>query len=102
MFKECKSLEYLDLSNFDTSNVKGMWLMFSGCSKLKEIKGINNFNTSNVKNMSNMFENCESLEYLDLSNFDTSNVEDMDYMFGSCCKLKEIRGINNFKIIKKL
>ena len=24
----------------------------------------------------------------------------MDYMFGSCCKLKEIRGINNFKIKK--
>jgi len=126
MFKECKSLEYLDLSNFDTSNVKGMWLMFSGCSKLKEIKGINNFNTSNVKNMSNMFENCESLEYLDLSNFDTSNVEDMydmfndcksleyldltnfntsnvkymSHMFSGCSQLKEIKGINNFNINK--
>ena len=100
IFDDCKSLEYLDLSNFDTSNVKDMRYMFNCCSKLKEIKGINNFNTSKVKNMRYMFFFCGSLEYLDLSNFDTSNVEDMDYMFGSCCKLKEIRGINNFKIKK--
>jgi len=126
MFFNCISLEYLDLSNFDTSNVENMQEMFECCSKLKEINGINNFNTykvkymshmfncckslkyidlsnfntSNVENMSSMFHLCESLEYLDLSNFNTSNVKDMRWMFSSCYKLKEIKGINNFKIEK--
>ena len=98
MYYVCESLECLDLSNFDTSNVEYMSSMFDGCSKLKEIKGINNFNTSKVKNMKSMFCDCESLEYLDLSNFDISNVEFMDYMFKGCSKLKEIKGINDFKI----
>ena len=31
MFNYCKSLEYLDLSNFDTSNVKNMKYMFHRC-----------------------------------------------------------------------
>ena len=100
MFFGCGSLEYLDLSNFDTSNVKDMRYMFYCCSKLKEIKGINNFNTSKVNNMIFMFYQCSSLEYLDLSSFDTSNVKDMWGMFAFCFKLKEIKGINNFKIKK--
>ena len=126
MFFNCISLEYLDLSNFDTSNVENMQEMFECCSKLKEINGINNFNTykvkymshmfncckslkyidlsnfntSNVEDMCCMFHLCESLEYLDLSNFNTSNVKDMRWMFSSCYKLKEIKGINNFKIEK--
>ena len=126
MFFGCESLEYLDLSNFDTSNVGDMGSMFYGCSKLKEIKSLNNFNTSKVKNMKYMFNRCMSLEYLDLSNFDTSNVGNMEgmffgchlleyldlsnfdtsnvvtiySMFSGCCKLKEIKGIDNFKIKK--
>ena len=44
MFQECRVLENLDLSNFDTSNVTDMGWMFFGCNKLKEIKGIKNFN----------------------------------------------------------
>ena len=33
-------LEYLDLSNFNTSNVTNMGWMFNNCFKLKQIKGI--------------------------------------------------------------
>ena len=33
MFKLCKELEYLDLSNFDTSKVPNMKSMFGGCQK---------------------------------------------------------------------
>ena len=46
MFQQCNELEYLDLSNFDTSKVTDMSFMFSECYKLKEIKGINKFNTN--------------------------------------------------------
>ena len=48
IFSGCKELEYLDLSNFNTSNVTDIFFMFAGCSKLKEIKGINDFNTINM------------------------------------------------------
>ena len=70
--------------------------MFSGCHKLKEIKGINQFNTSKVQHMYAMFQHCKELEYLDLSSFDTYNVTKLDFMFNECIKLKEIKGINNF------
>ena len=52
MFAQCYELEYLDLSNFDTSNVTNMNGMFFKCNKLKEIKGLNKFNTKNVTDIS--------------------------------------------------
>ena len=103
MFQQCNELEYLDLSNLDTSNVEDMAGMFNKCYKLKEIKGINNFDTSKITNMILMFNLCKELEYLDLSNFNTSEVNNMGWMFNECNKLKEIKGINNFdtsKVIK--
>ena len=100
MFNKCESLEYIDVSKFETSNVENMRQIFFRCEKLKELKGINNFNTIKVTNMSSMFEECEELEYLDLSNFNTSNVTNMEFMFKRCYKLKEIKGINNFDISK--
>ena len=69
MFQSCNELKYLDLSNFNTSNVTEMGFMFNKCHKLKQIKGINNFNTLKVTNMNSMFQECNELENLDLSNF---------------------------------
>ena len=97
MFQECNVLEYLDLSDFDTSNVTNMSWMFNKCNKLKEIKGINKFITNKVTNMQQMFNECYELEYLDLSKFDTSNVTDMRWMFDQCNKLKYLN-LSNFSI----
>ena len=69
-FQNCNEIEYLDLSNFDTSNATDMGGMFMECYKLKEIKGINEFNTSNFNSLKGTFQNCREMEYLDLSNFD--------------------------------
>ena len=63
MFKSCIEFEYLNLSNFDTSNVTNMEGMFFGCLKLKEIKGLNNFDISKVTNMISMFSLCPKLKY---------------------------------------
>ena len=41
MFYLCNELEYLDLSNFDTSNVTDMRLMFKDCNKLKYLNLLN-------------------------------------------------------------
>ena len=96
LFYECNELKYLDLSNFDTSNVKYMDLMFNGCCKLKNIIGLNNFITNNVELMTGMFQSCFVIENLDLSNFNTSKVTNMESMFNGCHKLKSIKGLNNF------
>ena len=66
IFKECNLVEYLDLSNFITSNVYNMSGMFRICNILKEIKGLNKFNTNQVTNLSEMFGICNEIEYLDL------------------------------------
>ena len=77
MFQRCEELEYLDLSNFDTSKVADMSFMLNKCKKLKEIKRINKFNINNIINMKVILQCCNELEYLELSNFDTSNITNM-------------------------
>lgn len=88
MFCYCQSLETLDLSNFDTSNVTNMEDMFWDCRTLKKLD-LSNFNTSNVTNMLEMFGACIDLRKLIIP-FDTSNVTDMSYMFYSCMSLKKL------------
>ena len=69
--------------------------MFYGCSSLKSID-LSSFNTTNVKDMSGMFWGCSSLESIDLSSFNTTNVNDMSCMFYRCSSLKrENIKINN-------
>ena len=54
--------------------------MFSGDYSL-EYLNISEFNTSNARNMRSMFSQCKSLKSLDVSSFKTSRVTDMRYMF---------------------
>ena len=89
MFYGCSSLTSLNLTNFDTSNVINMDAMFQYCSSLTSLD-LSYFKTSNVKNMGSMFLYCSSLTSLDLSNFIASNVEDMSNMFADCHNLKYI------------
>ena len=88
MFDDCHSLSSLDLSNFDTSNVTSMWGMFYYCSSLSSLD-LSSFDTSNVTSMGDMFSFCP-LSSLDLSNFDTSNVTDMASMFTGCYSLSSL------------
>ena len=51
MFHECYILEYLDLSNFNTSKVTDMSYMFNQCNKLKYLN-LSNFSIKGeTKNM---------------------------------------------------
>ena len=97
MFCDCSSLEYLDISKWNTNKITNMSSLFYGCKSLNKIIGISNLNTSNVTDMSYMFYGCESLEYLsDLSKWDTSNTTKMNHMFSHCTKLKILKGISEW------
>ena len=62
--------------------------MFSGCSSLKSLD-LSSFDTNNVKEMRNMFSGSYSLEYLDLSSFNATNVNNMSSIFKGCSSLKK-------------
>ena len=47
--------------------------MFEGCSSLNSLN-LSNLDTSNVTSMSYMFHGCSSLSSLNLSNFDNINM----------------------------
>ena len=94
MFQDSTSLIYLDLSNFNTSNVENMEYMFNRCKNLKEIKGIDRFCNYKVTNLKSMLQDCNTLKYLDLSNFNISNISNMEFMPLGCNKLKKIKGLN--------
>ena len=49
-FFGCFSLQFLDLSNFNTKNVKYMAGTFSSCISLKSLN-LSSFNTENVEIM---------------------------------------------------
>ena len=50
--------------------------MFWNCKKLENID-LSSFDTKNVTNMNGMFYGCKNLNRLDLSSFDTKNVTNM-------------------------
>lgn len=60
--------------------------LFRDMKNLESISNINYLDTSNVKYMNGMFSGCSSLTSLNLSTFDTSNVTNMKWMFEDCSR----------------
>lgn len=101
------TLNILDLTKLDTSNVTNMVSMFE---KLRVgIIKMGNFNTSKVTNMASMFYCCKIRGYnrslysdtvgiLDLSSFDTSNVENMTSMFNRAVLMADFSKLNTSKV----
>ena len=63
MFQRCEELEYLDLSNFNTSYVTDMSYMFHKCNKLKYLNLLNFSINCETKNMFN-FENNKNCRFI--------------------------------------
>ena len=93
-FSGCKSLEYIDFTNFNSENLESISFMFEDCHLLKSLN-LSNFNTEKMEYMSYTFKGCKSLEILDLSNFITESVTTFDEMFRGCESLKFL-DISNF------
>ena len=98
MFKYCRSLEGLDLSKLQSSQVTRMEQTFSEC-KLDGLD-FSKLNTGNVTSMGGMFINCK-MTSLNLSQFNTSNVTNMSSMFWGCSNLSNLNlgGLNTEKVI---
>ena len=79
----------IDLSDWDTSNIRNMGGMFSNCYSLTYIN-LSKFNTSNVDSMNAMFSNCYALTNLDVSKFNTSNLASIEEMFAGTGKINMI------------
>ena len=89
MFFRLNNILSIDISNFDSSNVKSMSHMFRHCNLLKSLD-LDKLNTSSVTNMEYMFYNCYELISLQLNSLDTSLVTNMAYMFYDCNNLKSL------------
>ena len=100
LFKGCRNLLEVDLSNLDGSklknansvfencdnlvftnfnlkngiNIQSMDNSFSGCEKLKDVD-LTDFKPQKNISIQNMFKNCAQLNYVDLSNFQTNNYQ---------------------------
>ena len=80
---ESINFKYIDISDWDVSNVRTMSYMFAYCKELKSVGDISYWNVSNVTNMYCMFNYCLSFNQ-DLSCWDVSKVINMNAMFRGC------------------
>ena len=88
LFAGCSSLVELDCEFWNTSQVKSMKRMFSGCASLKSINGAETWDTSQVEDMTCAFDGCSSLETIFVKDWDTSSVRDMTGLFWGCSSLR--------------
>ena len=91
MFKNCKSINELDLSKWDTSSCTNLISMFEDCLELKTIGDISKWDTKKIKAMSWMFYACDKLKNVDgMDKWNVSNVKDMESIFDDCTSLVNI------------
>ena len=80
---------YGHISNWDTSHVRDMSMLFYEAFNFNEPLG--NWNTRSVVNMSGMFDGADSFNQ-PLGNWDTSNVENMGLMFSGASAFNQPLG----------
>ena len=94
-----ETLETINLSNWDVSNVQLTVGMFYNCKNLKEIGDISNWNIKSLKNASDMFNSCSSIKTIDISNWDLSSLDSANRMFYNCRELESIGNITKQQLI---
>ena len=99
---EYTKFKYIDISDWDLSNVKSMCRMFFSCKELKSVGDISGWDVSKVTDMSFMFTGCKKFNQ-DISKWNVSKVTDMSYMFYSCENFnQDLSGWNVSKVTGKV
>lgn len=88
MFYNCRSVQFLDLSSFDTTDMN-IGCAFHDCVSLKTVD-LSGWVVSSATRLDYMFCGCRSLATIkgDIEHWDVSNVNDMTSMFDYCNMLK--------------
>ena len=94
-------LTSVDMTYFDTSNIRDMVDTFWYCNSLSFLN-LSNFDTSRVTRMEGMFDHCANLSYIDLSSFNMTNVKDTESLFRDVAKNGVIKIGKDFGEYKKL
>lgn len=102
MFSRCQSLQSLDISSFNTGNVRFFSHMFSGCTNLSNITGIDSFETFNGVAFESMFEGCSKVKELNLSSFDTRNAKDGVIWYGTLSSKTTANMFDNMQALEKI
>ena len=96
---EATKFKYIDISDWNVSNVKDISRMFYGCTQLKSVGDLSNWNVSKVEDMRFMFYKCKQLKSVgDLSNWNVSDVENMNHMFSECKQLTSVGDLSNWNV----
>ena len=91
--------EYIDISDWDVSNVTDISGLFYACYELKSIGDLSKWDVSKVENMESVFYRCYELKSIgDLSKWDVSKVESMIGMFAHCKTLTSVGDLSNWDV----
>ena len=82
LFERTK-FKYIDISDWDVSNVKSMRQMFQWCEELKSVGDISKWDVSNVTDMKYMFLGCKKFNQ-DISSWNVSKVRSIIDTFNNC------------------
>lgn len=87
MFEGCINLESIDLSSFDTENMKSMTGMFFSCTKLETLD-LSSFATPKMVSMLAAFSNCKNLKKIYVTSAFTTDKVTLDFsIFDGCVNL---------------
>ena len=97
-FSHCSALENLNVSNWNVSNVTDFNSTFSCCESVKSLD-VSKWDTRSATTMRGMFYYMRALESLDIADFNTSNVTDLSWMFYTCENLESL-DLNKWDVSK--
>lgn len=102
MFRNCYSLQNLDISGWGVSTITGFATMFYNCQNLKTLDLSRWTVSNNATTFSEMFYGCFNLQYININpaNWNTSNVTTMMGMFRFCFSLKTLPDITQWNLNK--
>ena len=89
LFGYLKALKSVDLSDFNTSEVKNIWYFFEWDENLESVD-FSNFDTSNLEEMHYFMKGAKKLKSINLSWFVTNKVWHMNDLFEDCTDLETV------------
>ena len=90
LFSGCSKLSRLNLgASFNTVYAESLSQMFMDCASLTSLD-LSGFDTRDVKDFSSMFKGCTSLENLDISSFSFMHAEKWGSILYDCTKMKNL------------